>query len=180
MSVEPGLVDANVLIYAMDKEAAQCEASRALLESARDPATTLYVTSQILCEFYSVVTNPRRVVAPCSSSEALLAISALLAFPGIRVLPTPRDAIARWMKLLERHPVIGGDVFDLQLAATMQASNVQRIYTFNSADFVVFAELDVVVPSIWSSFTSAGRSVSWRTTLRTFEIDDSRFQLKQL
>ncbi len=39
-------------------------ASRALLDVARDdPATTLCVTSQILCEFYSVVTNPRQT--PC-------------------------------------------------------------------------------------------------------------------
>jgi predicted nucleic acid-binding protein len=50
------------------------------------------------------------------------------------------------MELLERHPVTGGDVFDLQLAATMKANNVQRIYTFNAEDFEVFPELTVVVP----------------------------------
>lgn len=61
MSVEPGIVDANVLVYAMDADAPQHAASRALLEAARNRSTTLYVTSQILCEFYSVVTNARRV-----------------------------------------------------------------------------------------------------------------------
>jgi len=49
MSVEPGIVDANVLAYAT---------------AARRPSVTLYVTSQILCEFYSVITNPRRVADP--------------------------------------------------------------------------------------------------------------------
>jgi predicted nucleic acid-binding protein len=43
-SVEPGIVDANVLVYAMDADAPQHAASRALLEAARDPSTTLYVT----------------------------------------------------------------------------------------------------------------------------------------
>jgi hypothetical protein len=48
------------------------------------------------------------------------------------------------MALLQRHPVTGGDVFDLQLVATMQANNVQRIYT--SEDFEVFPELTVTAP----------------------------------
>ncbi|HEY3824190.1 MAG TPA: hypothetical protein VGL82_06505 [Bryobacteraceae bacterium] len=51
MSVEPGFIDANVLVDAMDADAPQHTASRALLDAARDSATTLYVTSQILCDF---------------------------------------------------------------------------------------------------------------------------------
>jgi predicted nucleic acid-binding protein len=50
------------------------------------------------------------------------------------------------MALLQRHPVTGGDVFDLQLVATMQANDVQRIYTFNTGDFEVFPELAVIAP----------------------------------
>jgi predicted nucleic acid-binding protein len=55
MSVEPGIIDTNVLVYALDADASQHTASRTLLEAARDGSTTLYVTSQILCEFYSIV-----------------------------------------------------------------------------------------------------------------------------
>ena len=39
------------------------------------------------------------------------------------------------MELLQRHPVSGGDVFDLQIVATMQANGIERIYTFNRGDF---------------------------------------------
>ncbi len=146
MSVEPGMLDANVLVYAVEAGAPQHANSRALIEAARDPASTLYLTSQALCEFYSVVTNPRRVTVPRSSAEAVQAISALLALPGIHVLSTPSRAVAAWIALLQRHPVTGGDVFDLQLVATMQAHNVQRIYTFNAADFEKFPELTVTAP----------------------------------
>ena len=52
MSVEPGLADTNVLIYALDADAPHHMAARTLIEAARDGATTLYVTSQILREFY--------------------------------------------------------------------------------------------------------------------------------
>ena len=93
MSVEPGIVDANVLAYATNADVPNHAASRALLDAARDSSVTLYVTSQILCEFYSVITNPRRVAAPSSSAEALRIISALLVLPGIHILPSPASAV---------------------------------------------------------------------------------------
>jgi toxin-antitoxin system PIN domain toxin len=146
MSVEPGVVDTNILIYALDADAPQHASSDGLLQAARSPATLLYLTSQTLCEFYSIITNPRRISTPYSPTEALVAISALLSLPGIRVLPTPAQAVLGWMTLLKRHPVTGGDVFDLQLVATMQANDVHRIYTFNTRDFEVFPELTASVP----------------------------------
>ena len=144
MSVEPGIVDANVLVYAMDADAPQHAASRALLDAGRDASTTLYVTSQVLCEFYSIVTNARRVPNPRSPADAIGAISDLLAF--LHVLPIPVSAVEGWLDLLWRRPVTGGDVFDLQLVATMLANDVSRIYTFNAKDFEPFPELTVVTP----------------------------------
>ena len=123
MSVEPGIIDTNVLVYALDADAPQHAAARALLETARaDTTAPLFVTSQILCEFYSIVTNPRRVPKPRSAAEAIAAISDLLAF--LQVLPVPAHAIDGLLDLLRRHPVTAGDVFDLQIVATMQANGV--------------------------------------------------------
>jgi len=144
MPVEPGIIDTNVLVYALDADAPQHAASRALLETAHGGSTTLYVTLQILCEFYSIVTNARRVSKPRSPADALSAISGLLAF--LHVLPIPAHTVEGWLGLLRRHPVTGGDIFDLQIIATMQANGVQRIYTFNTDDFEAFPELSVVTP----------------------------------
>jgi toxin-antitoxin system PIN domain toxin len=146
MSIEPGLLDANILVYAVEIGAPQHAASRTLIEAGRDPSTALNLVSQALCEFYSVVTNPRRVASPRSPSDALSAISAVLALPGVRLLSTPARAVAGWMALLQRCPVTGRDVFDLQLVATMLANDVRRIYTFNIGDFEVFPELTVTAP----------------------------------
>ena len=49
MSVEPGVLDANTLVYAVEADAPRHAISRALIEAARDRATTLYLTSQVLC-----------------------------------------------------------------------------------------------------------------------------------
>ena len=119
MSVEPGVVDANVLAYAVNSDAPQHVASRVLLEAALDSAAALYVTSQTLCEFYSVITNPKRVAVACSSAQAVQMIANLLELPGLHVLSSPAQAIAELMELLKRYPVTGGRVFDLQIVATM-------------------------------------------------------------
>lgn len=144
MPVESGLIDANVLIYAMDADAPQHTASRALLESARNTATAVYVTVQILCEFYSIVTNPRRVLKPRSPADALSALSSLLSF--VHVLPVPANTADVLLDLLRRRPVTGGEVFDLQLVAAMKANGILRIYTYNREDFAVFSELEVLTP----------------------------------
>jgi uncharacterized protein len=146
MPVEPGVIDANILVYAINPDSPQHAASHTLLEAARDSSVTLYVTSQILCEFYAVITNRKRVAAPTSPADAVVIISDLLAQPGLHVLPAPEQTVARLMGLLQRRPVTGSDVFDLQIVATMQANSVQRIYTFNTADFQKFPELAVITP----------------------------------
>lgn len=146
MSIEPGFLDANILVYAVNLDAPQYSASRALLDAAVDPTIKLYVTSQILCEFYSIITNPRRVAAVSSPTEALDIVAAVLALPGVQVLPIPPKAVQGWMDLLRRRPVKGANVFDLQIVAAMQANGIQRIYTFNTGDFAAFSELSVLTP----------------------------------
>lgn len=39
-------------------------------------------------------------------------------------------------------------MFDLQIAATMLANGIERIYTFNPKDFDVFPELTVITPPV--------------------------------
>jgi predicted nucleic acid-binding protein len=93
MPVEPGLVDANVLAYASNADDPKYAASRALLEEARAPLTTLYITPQIISEFYSVITNPRRVAAPSSPAVALHTLFPRFwrypAYPFSRSTPAP-------------------------------------------------------------------------------------------
>jgi predicted nucleic acid-binding protein len=144
LSLKPGVVDANVLVYSLNTWAPQHGASRALLDSARNGTVALYVSSQILCEFYSIVTNPRRVLHPLSPQDALTAVSELIGF--LRILPISVPAVESRLDLLRRNPVKGADIFDVQIVATMKANGVLIIYTFNSSDFQVFPELNVLEP----------------------------------
>jgi toxin-antitoxin system PIN domain toxin len=142
----PAVLDANVLVYAALPAVAQHPASRALLDQALQPGAGLCVLSQTLAEFFAVVTNPRRVSTPRSPIDALDAIEIILTMPGMTLLPTPGDLVARWMQLVRQAPVSGAKVFDVQLVAAMLGNGVTRIYTYNVADFQSFSQLQVLTP----------------------------------
>ena len=146
MSDEPAVVDANVLVYSFYTGSEHHTESRRLLERARDSEAGLCTTSQVLAEFFSIVTSPKRVTLPRTPEDAVSAIEAILALPGVRLLPVPEEAVSHWLELVRRKPVTGGMIFDLQLVATMLANGVRRIYTYNRSDFETFAELDVLTP----------------------------------
>jgi predicted nucleic acid-binding protein len=111
-----------------------------------DPNAALCCTPQVLAEFYSVVTNPRRVTEAKSPEAVLDAIANLIAMPGLTLLPFPLDLVSRWTTLLRQHPVTGRKTFDVQLAATLLANGVRKLYTFNRTDFEPFTEIEVLTP----------------------------------
>src|SRR5437660_12811060 len=105
MSDHPALIDANVLVYALYAEMEHHRPSRALVETATDTGAGLCFTSQVLAEFYSIVTNPKRVSVARTPEDAARAVEAFLSMPGITILPVLPDVAKRWVELLKRHPV---------------------------------------------------------------------------
>jgi uncharacterized protein len=147
MSVEPALVDTNILVYATMSDSPHHAAASALMEQAQSADANLFVASQSLVEFYSVVTNRRRVTLPLSADRAIEAIECMLQLAGLVLLPYPQDVVTRWCELLRQKPVVGAEVFDVQLVATMLAHGIRRLYTLNVADFRQFSILEVLVPT---------------------------------
>jgi predicted nucleic acid-binding protein len=61
MSADRVVVDANILVYAVYRDTPQYAASRAWLERAARGEAEICLTSQVLAEFFAIVTNPKRV-----------------------------------------------------------------------------------------------------------------------
>jgi predicted nucleic acid-binding protein len=147
MPTELALLDTNVLVNSVYEGSEHFAPSRALLQGAKAHDAGFALLPQNLSEFCSAVTNPRRVTAPKTPAEALLAIRKFLDLPGVLLLPVPPDVGSRFLTLLERRPLSGPKVHDLMLIAGMLGNGVRRIYTFNADDFTPFAELEVIVPT---------------------------------
>jgi len=143
---EQALLDTNLLVYALYRDMPQYRDARHMLERTQEENAALCVSSQVLAEFYSIITNPKRVTTPFTSAAALREVEKICSAPGVTVLPMPVDVIDRWITLLRGHPVTKKRVFDLQLIVTMLANGVKRIYTFNVRDFRPFPEVEAVEP----------------------------------
>jgi len=137
--------DANVLIYAAVEDDPRNAASKALLKDSSRGA--LYISSQIVTEFYSVITNPKRVSVSYSPREAVKFTEVLLGYIHVFVLPISLDVPGRLLALLKTNPVRGPHVFDLQIVATMLAHGVTKLFTYNATDFKPFTELELFEPA---------------------------------
>ena len=64
MSADRVAVDANILVYAVYRDTPQHAASRAWLERAARGGVQICLTSQVLAEFFAIVTNSKHVWKP--------------------------------------------------------------------------------------------------------------------
>lgn len=148
MSAERAFVDTNVLVDALFSDAPHHEAALHLLSCAQAGEVELYVIPQMIGELLATITNARRVTSPFSPHEAVAAVRSYLATSGITLLPLPPDVVDYWLALIERRPVKGGDVFDLQIIAAMLSLDITAIYTFNVGDFNWCSDIVVKAPHV--------------------------------
>lgn len=135
MSAERFAVDTNVLVYAHFPSSPHHAASYDLLRRAERREITLCVFPQVVAEFISVVTNPKRVNPSKTVEDAVQAIQRVIATPGVLLLPFPEGATSTFLSLLLGHPATGPEIFDRQLVAAMMEHGIGTMYTFNVSDF---------------------------------------------
>lgn len=111
------LLDLNLLLYAVDSEAAPHERARTWLEEVLSGTEAVGFAWTVLLGFARLSTNPRIYERPLGSGEALDLIDGWLAQPVGRVVePTVRHA-AILREILEPLGVGGNLVSDAHLAA---------------------------------------------------------------
>jgi toxin-antitoxin system PIN domain toxin len=142
-SDEHVVLDTNVLVYATNSAAPQHAAARRLHDRALAGDVPVCLTTQILFEYFAVVTHEGQLTRLVSPADALADLDALRsAFP---LLSVPPDLDGRVVDLLRRTGFSGRNVFDVQLAATMLANGVHRIATYDSR-FAKIPGIAVVQP----------------------------------
>lgn len=111
------LVDANLLLYAVDEGSPHHEAARPWLERELSGSETFALAWSVLLAFVRLATNPRVFEAPLSAGEALDLVDAWLAQPNVTVVhPTGRHG-PLLRELLEPLGTAANLVSDAHLAA---------------------------------------------------------------
>lgn len=140
------LFDANILVHAHTAESPFYIAAQQLRDQATQGAIEACVSPQVLCEFYSVVTDDRLVKPALTPSQAKKELHTYWHASGFRKILPKEGTITRLAGLLDRHGVKRGDIFDVFLVATMLENDVRTIYTQNVKDFESYHELQVINP----------------------------------
>lgn len=140
------LLDTNILVHATTRASSYYTKAKVLLDQVYEGKLEACVALQNLCEWYGVVTNPRRVTHPMSAEEAVRELETYLVPSPLKLLTHLPGVLKRLPTLLRRGKSRGPHIFDVLLVATMLEHGVHTIYTENTGDFSLFHEVRSVNP----------------------------------
>lgn len=130
------VVDANVLLYAVNEAAPQHAASARWLDEALDGDDNVGLSWSALLAFVRIVTNPRIMPRPLTAEEAMAQVHDWISAPSAHVLhPGERHAM-----ILEKLLVAAGTAANLVNDAHLAALAIEHragVVTFD-ADFARF------------------------------------------
>lgn len=139
---EPLLFDSNVLIYAHNEDAPFHSKAIKLVTEVIKGEIFGVLSSQNLLEFYSVITDIKRLSNPITPNLATELINQYLSSPFEIIYPN-LNTNKIMLGLLKTNKFKNGQIFDVYLVATMLSCNIRQILTANAQDFKKFDGVSV-------------------------------------
>lgn len=138
------IVDANVLLYAVNEDAAQHQAARRWLDAALTGREGVGFAWLVLIAFVRISTSDRILPRPLSIDEAMDQVDAWLATPAAVVVDPLQRHVHVWADLMRAAATGGNLVNDAHLAA-LALEHRASIISFDR-DFQRFHGVRHVVP----------------------------------
>lgn len=139
---DPLLLDTNVLVYAHNQDSPLHKKSLSLIKGVIAGQFRGVLAQQNLLEFYSIITDKRRIAKPLSPLKAQEIFEDYLKLPFEIIFPS-RETIGKLSMLCGKNKIKDGQVFDAYLVATMLSHQIKHIVTANTKDFKMFSEIKV-------------------------------------
>ncbi|NJN12466.1 MAG: type II toxin-antitoxin system VapC family toxin [Richelia sp. RM2_1_2] len=140
------LIDTNIILRLAQLEHPMRDHALTALTLLTTKNEEYYLTSQNLIEYWRTCTRPverNGLGMTVSDSDAALAD-----IEGIfTVLPDIPAIYVQWRRLVVVYGVMGVNVHDARLVATMLVYNLTHILTFNTKDFNRYTEIIAVNPT---------------------------------
>jgi predicted nucleic acid-binding protein len=133
------LLDTNLLTRMTRSQDPQAGVARAAIQKLLGRGEQLIVVPQNLYEFWAVATRPP---GPPPVGRNGLGMTPSQAGLWVRFfrrrfvfLPDLDNISGLWLALVEAHGITGFRAHDVRLVAAMQSYGINRLMTFNAADF---------------------------------------------
>jgi len=139
-------LDTNILVYSTlrDFDEEKHRISTKLLTDLYSENKQLVISTQILREFYAVVTNTKYLENPLTPEQASSQIDYFKSVFGVHAIDM--NVIKELQKIMIENQVKGQNIHDATIAATMKANNIETIWTFNKKDFSKFEGITAIKP----------------------------------
>lgn len=130
-----GLIDTNILIYAIDESSFYHNSAHLFLEKivAKE---TIFLTLQNFTEFYAIVTNPKRVNTPLTQNEAVKTIVQFIQLNLFHIIIPKQKTLETIINLLLKYRIRPSEIHDVHLAAVMLDNHIRTIYTADTSVFI--------------------------------------------
>lgn len=119
------LLDANLLVYAVDEDSRHHPAAAAWLEETLNGANRVGLPWQTVGAFLRIVTHPRVARNPLNASEAWNYVTDWLAVPVVWMPPATESTAQVYARICAQVDVTGNLVPDAQLAALAMEHGVE-------------------------------------------------------
>lgn len=133
------VVDTNMLVYATNKSSSHYKSSNKFL---RENFASIVLCNQVVNEYLRVLTH-KSFQKPLKMSLAIKNVEAYKKSFGSFILPN-NNTHSVFIDLINKYELTSNKVFDAYLVATAISNNVNRLVTFNTKDFEIFDEIEVV------------------------------------
>ncbi len=128
--------DTNVVIRLNVAETPEHEVVKTAFSRLLENKNSLWISRQVLREFCVVLTRPQTFPTPNIVEVASRARRLAELF---QVADETQQISNNLLKLLETVPMGGKQVHDANIVATMQACDIQHLFTLNPVDFTRFS-----------------------------------------
>lgn len=140
------LIDTNILVYAHNVDSPFYSKAKQLVDEAIEEEFPACYSTQNLMEFYSIITNSKRVERPLDQSSAVEVVTLYLQIGEIKLLSPSLDAYRRAIQLAEEYSISKAEIFDALLVATMEENGIEEILTANEGHFNNFSFIKITNP----------------------------------
>jgi predicted nucleic acid-binding protein len=142
------LLDTNVLARLVQSTSPQHLIAQFAVDSLQKRGENLCIVPQILYEFWVICTRP--IGSPHNGlgltiDQANIEISRAASL--FSFLPDTPAVFSEWQKLVVQHQIMGKSAHDARLVAAMNVHGVNRILSFNFADFSRYPGIQFIDPA---------------------------------
>lgn len=142
-----GLLDANILIYASNRNSEFYQTARELRDKAIQGTIMACITPQVLWEFFAVITDKKRVEKPLLPQKGRKEVECYWGCQRLLKIFPSSDSILTILTLIRKYHITGQHIHDVCLIATMLDNNIRIIYSGDDT-LRKFKEITVINPFI--------------------------------